>query len=108
VPSGRKRPGDVFGDGSVTIIATPGHTPAHQVLLVRLKRFGAVLLSGDAVHFRESLEKRYIPSNNVDSEQTLAFRRRIAELLKQHKAVLWVNHDKEQSDTLKKSPEYYE
>ena len=39
---------DVFGDGSVTIIATPGHTPGHQVLLVRLKRFGAVLLSGDA------------------------------------------------------------
>jgi hypothetical protein len=29
---------DVFGDGSVTIIATPGHTPGHQSLLVKLRR----------------------------------------------------------------------
>ena len=34
---------DVFGDGSVTIIATPGHTPGHQSLLVKLAKTGAVL-----------------------------------------------------------------
>jgi N-acyl homoserine lactone hydrolase len=99
---------DVFGDGSVTIIATPGHTPGHQVLLVKLAKYGAVLLSGDAVHFRESLEKRYIPSNNVDREQTLASYRRIEEVLAQHQAQLWVNHDKAQRESLKLSPDYYE
>jgi glyoxylase-like metal-dependent hydrolase (beta-lactamase superfamily II) len=41
---------DVFGDGSVTIVSTPGHTPGHQSLLVRLPKTGAVLPSGDAVH----------------------------------------------------------
>src|SRR5882724_6762150 len=40
---------DVFGDGSVTIISTPGHTPGHQSLMVRLPKTGVVLLSGDAV-----------------------------------------------------------
>ena len=99
---------DVFGDGSVTIIATPGHTPGHQVLLVKLQKFGAVLLSGDAVHFRDSLEKRWIPSNNVDREQTLASYKRIEAVLAQHKAQLWVNHDKAQREGLKISPEYYE
>ena len=99
---------DVFGDGSVTIISTPGHTPGHQVLLVKLPKFGAVLLSGDAVHFRENWDKRYIPSNNVDREQTLASYRRIADLLAEHKAQLWMNHDKEQRSELKMSPDYYE
>ena len=74
----------------------------------RIESACAVMLSGDAVHFRYSLEKRYIPSNNVDRDQTLASYRRIEELLAQHKAQLWANHDKEQHAALKKSPEYYE
>jgi glyoxylase-like metal-dependent hydrolase (beta-lactamase superfamily II) len=37
---------DVFGDGSVTLISTPGHTPGHQSLLVKLPKTGALVLSG--------------------------------------------------------------
>src|SRR5579871_1408359 len=40
---------DVFGDGSVKIISTPGHTPGHQSLLVRLANTGVVVLSGDKI-----------------------------------------------------------
>src|SRR5262245_39767154 len=47
---------DVFGDGTVVILRTPGHTPGHQALLVRLKDMGPVLLSGDAAHFHENFE----------------------------------------------------
>ena len=99
---------DVFGDGSVTIISTPGHTPGHQCLLVKLPRFGAVLLTGDAVHIQESWEKKYVPSNNVDREKSLASYRRIADLLAEHRAKLWINHDAPQRATLKLAPEYYE
>jgi N-acyl homoserine lactone hydrolase len=98
----------VFGDGSVTIISTPGHTPGHQCLLVKLPNFGAVLLTGDAVHIQESWEKRYVPSNNVDREKSLASYQRIADLLKQHNAKLWINHDAPQRATLKLAPDYYE
>src|ERR1700745_3944301 len=45
---------DVFGDGSVMILSTPGHTPGHQSLLVRLNETGAVLLSGDAGHLKRN------------------------------------------------------
>jgi glyoxylase-like metal-dependent hydrolase (beta-lactamase superfamily II) len=45
---------DVFGDGSVMIIATPGHTPGHQSLLVKLPKTGALVLSGEAVHFKSN------------------------------------------------------
>jgi N-acyl homoserine lactone hydrolase len=99
---------DVFGDGSVTIISTPGHTPGHQCLLVKLPKFGAVLLTGDAIHIQESWDKRYVPSNNVDREKSLASYHRIADLLAQTKAKMWINHDAPQRATLKLSPDFYE
>jgi N-acyl homoserine lactone hydrolase len=52
---------DVFGDGSVTILSTPGHTPGHQSLLVRLPKTGALVLSGDAVHFQDNWVHKRVP-----------------------------------------------
>jgi glyoxylase-like metal-dependent hydrolase (beta-lactamase superfamily II) len=100
--------GDVFGDGSVSILSTPGHTPSHQSLLVRLPKTGAVLLSGDAVHFGDNWQNRRVPSMNIDKEQTLASMQKIADTLAKEKAQLWINHDKAQRDGLKMSPEFYD
>ena len=47
---------DVFGDGSVIMLRTPGHTPGHSSLLVKLSEMGPVIITGDAVHFRENYE----------------------------------------------------
>ncbi len=99
---------DVFGDGSVTILSTPGHTPGHQALLVRLPKTGAVVLSGDAVHFKDNWDNRRVPSMNTSKEQTLASMQRIADILAKEHAQLWINHDKPQSDAQKKAPDYYE
>jgi N-acyl homoserine lactone hydrolase len=99
---------DVFGDGSVTIISTPGHTPGHQSLLVKLSKTGALLLSGDAVHFQSNWENRRVPALNTGPEQTRTSMQRMADILAKEKATLWINHDKAQRDTLKMAPEYYE
>jgi glyoxylase-like metal-dependent hydrolase (beta-lactamase superfamily II) len=99
---------DLFGDGSLTIISTPGHTPGHQSLLVRLPKTGAVLLSGDAVHFRSNWENRGVPVNNTDQEETRKSMQKMADLLAREKAQLWINHDKAQRDGLKLAPAYYE
>ena len=99
---------DVFGDGSVTIIATPGHTPGHQSLLVKLPKTGALVLSGDAVHFKSNWENRRVPSMNADNDNTLASMQRIADVLMREKAQLWINHDKAQRDSLKMVPDYYD
>ena len=99
---------DVFGDGSVTIISTPGHTPGHQSLLVKLPKTGALMLSGDAVHFKSNWDNRGVPENNTDKEQTVASMQRIADLMAKEKAQLWINHDKEQRDSLKMAPDYYD
>jgi len=99
---------DVFGDGSVMILSTPGHTPGHQSLLVVLAKSGPVLLSGDAVHLRDNWENRRVPSMNTNREQTLASMQRIASVMETRKAQLWINHDKVQSAQLRYAPAYYE
>jgi N-acyl homoserine lactone hydrolase len=99
---------DVFGDGSLMIISTPGHTPGHQSLLVRLPKTGKVLLSGDAVHFRANWENRRVPSGNTGQEETKASMEKLAAILKREHAQLWINHDAAQRDTLKLAPAHYD
>jgi N-acyl homoserine lactone hydrolase len=99
---------DVFGDGGLTILSTPGHTPGHQSLLVKLPNTGAIVLTGDAVHFRSNWDNRGVPANNFSKEQTLASMQKISETLTKEKAQLWINHDKAQRDSLKMAPEYYD
>lgn len=99
---------DLFGDGSVVILSTPGHTPGHQSLLVKLPKTGAIVLSGDAAHFKDNWDNRRVPSINFDKDKTLASMQKIADTLTKEKAQLWINHDKAQRDTLKMAPEFYD
>lgn len=99
---------DVYGDGSVTILSTPGHTPGHQSLMVRLARTGTVLLSGDAVHFQSNWDHRRVPGMNADKDATLASMQRLADLMAQHGAQLWINHETARSDAQIRAPKFYE
>ena len=99
---------DIFGDGSLTILSTPGHTPGHQSLLVRLPHTGPVILTGDAVHFKSNWENRGVPVNNFSKDQTLASMQKLSDIMTKEKAQLWINHDKAQRDTLKMSPSFYD
>jgi N-acyl homoserine lactone hydrolase len=84
---------DVFGDGSVMVLRTPGHTPGHSALLVRLKDMGPVLLSGDAVHFHENYEKNGVPHFNYDRAQTIASIERMKQIVGNVKATVIIQHD---------------
>jgi N-acyl homoserine lactone hydrolase len=97
---------DVFGDGSVVIKSTPGHTQGHQSLLVRLPRTGPVLLSGDAVHLKANWDAKRVPSINFNAEQSLRSMNEMDAFLKSSGAALWINHDREQSSGIPKSPAF--
>ena len=84
---------DVFGDGSVTMLGLPGHTPGHHGLLVRLKEKGAVLLSGDQFHARESYEANEVPSFNHDRADTLASSDRFRQIATNLKATVIIQHE---------------
>jgi glyoxylase-like metal-dependent hydrolase (beta-lactamase superfamily II) len=95
---------DVFGDGSVLIFRTPGHTPGHQSVLVRLKDKGPVILVGDAVHFQENYAGNGVPGFNYDRAQTVASIERIKEMQKNLKATVVIQHDPRDNDKLPAFP----
>jgi N-acyl homoserine lactone hydrolase len=99
---------DVYGDGSVTLVSTPGHTPGHQSLLVHLKNSGFIILSGDVVHSQENFEKDLVPSLNTDKAQSIASMEKIRQMIAMYNAKLFINHDKKQTDTLKLLPSFYD
>ncbi len=84
---------DVFGDGTVMILRTPGHTPGHQSLLVRLKEKGPVVLVGDLAHFHENYQNNGVPGFNYDRAQSLASLDRVKEIEKNLKATIIIQHD---------------
>jgi len=97
---------DVFGDGAVRLIFTPGHTLGHCSLLVQLPESGPILLSGDVAHNRENFRHRRVPSFNADQRATAASMDKVDALLRAEKATMWVNHDTAQSETLNHAPNW--
>ena len=98
---------DVFGDGAVVIKSTPGHTPGHQSLFVRLARTGGVVLTGDLYHYAAERTLKKIP-NNDSKDLTQASRAAIEAFLQKTGAQLWIQHDISANARLKKSPLYYD
>lgn len=99
---------DVFGDGTVRVISAPGHTPGHQVLLVRLPKRGPVLLAGDLYHYPEERAKGILPTFEFNADLSRAARAKVEALLKQTGAELWIEHDMATHAKLPKSPDYVE
>ena len=96
---------DVFGDGRVQILSTPGHTAGHQSLLVKLDS-GPVILSGDLYHLKANREHERMPVFNFSRAETLASMRRVETLAKNLKARVIIQHDPEEYASHPKFPEY--
>ncbi len=99
---------DVFGDGSAILKRTPGHTPGHQSLLVKLEKSGFIFLSGDLVHYIDNWISGVVPGFNVDQEKSLRSISAIRRFLLFNDARLWIGHDSGQSANIKHSPAFYD
>ncbi len=97
---------DVFGDGTVVIMSTPGHTPGHQVLAVKLANAGTIVLGGDLYHYPEERATGRTPTFEFNVEQSKASRARIEKYLKDTHGTLWIEHDKATLASLPKAPKY--
>jgi N-acyl homoserine lactone hydrolase len=98
---------DVFGDGTVVVLATPGHTEGHCSLLVRLRNTGPVVLSGDLYHYAEERDLNRMPDEEK-TRGTVESRLKIEALLRQTKGQLWIGHSMEFFRTVRKSPAWYD
>ena len=73
-----------------------------------MPKTGALLLSGDAVHFKSNWDNRGVPLATPARSRPKLSMNHMAEIMAKEKAALWINHDKAQRDSLKISPEFYE
>ena len=101
---------DVFGDGSVMLISTPGHSPGHQCLLVKMPQTVAILFSGDSPHTQANWDTHRTPNQGTSAAQALALASldRMAEVLQQYNATLWIGHETTEVPLRNYSPAYYE
>ena len=99
---------DVFGDGTVVFIHTPGHTPGHQSLYVKLARTGGVVLSGDLYHYAEELDTNAMPDREKGPGVTTASRMKLQAFVKEKGAQLWIGHAINSYSKQKHAPEYYD
>lgn len=68
---GIEGPWDFFGDGSVIVLPTPGHSPGHQSLYVKLSTGQAFIYCADALYALESMEKFVPPALASDIGGTM-------------------------------------
>jgi len=99
---------DVFGDCTVVIRTAPGHTPGHQMLFLKLRNFGPLLLMGDLYHFPEEKTLDRVPSFDFDAAMTRATRRNVDAFVRQTGAQAWIQHDPATYAPLKKAPQFYD
>jgi N-acyl homoserine lactone hydrolase len=93
---------DVFGDGSVVYLPTPGHTPGHQSLRVRLGS-GEVVLAADSCYFCRTLRERRLPQFCDDRAAMLASLDRLADL-ERLGARIFFGHDHEFWQSVPQAP----
>ena len=94
----------MFGDGSVVILASPGHTPGHSVLQVNLPQTGPMLLTGDLYHRTESRASKYVPRFNTDEHQTRVSMAAFEALATELGARVIIQHEPTDVATLPKPP----
>lgn len=96
---------DVFGDGSVRIVAMHGHTPGHKSLVVKMPKSGTFMLTGDLYHFEEQIANRGVPQFNTDRADTLASFERFNQMADNLDATVIIQHDPRHVDRLPSFPE---
>ena len=99
---------DVFGDGTVVIKFTPGHTPGHQSLYLKLAKTGPIVLSGDLYHYPEERSLGIVPGFDFNADQTRKSRADLEAFMKKSNAVLWIQHGTADNAKLKQAPNFYE
>jgi len=99
---------DVFGDKTVILKSAAGHTPGHQVLYVKLKKYGPVVLVGDLYHYPEEKTLNRFPTFEFNKEQSAVARKTIDDFIKKTKSQMWIEHDLATFQKLKHAPAYME
>jgi glyoxylase-like metal-dependent hydrolase (beta-lactamase superfamily II) len=101
---------DIFGDGTMVVKRWVAHTPGSQMMVVRLKNTGPLILTGDNVYLRENVEKNTPPNIVLAYSPTGFFKafEWIRMMMATEKANFFTAHDPDAFKAMKKPPEFYD
>jgi N-acyl homoserine lactone hydrolase len=100
---------DVFGDGRLVALSTPGHSRGHQSLMVKLDNGETVILLADATYLLSKMRERALPAVLWSPDAMVASWERIEALEREHDAMLIATHDLDYRERIKLAPEgWYE
>ena len=99
---------DLFGDGTVKMIFTPGHAPGHQSFLITLPKTGSIILTIDAAYTMDHWEEKALPGFLASTVDTVRSVRKLHQVARQTGAMVVTGHDTDAWPKFKKAPEYYD
>ncbi len=95
---------DLFGDGTIRMIFTPGHSPGHQSFLITLPNTGAVLLTIDAAYTLDHWHDKALPGLNCSAVDTAHSVAKLHKIAKDTGAIVVTGHDPDNWETFRKAP----
>jgi glyoxylase-like metal-dependent hydrolase (beta-lactamase superfamily II) len=98
---------DLFGDGSIILIFTPGHAPGHQSFLVKLPNTGYVLLTIDAAYTMDHWNNLTLPGLVCSAVDVVDSVKKLKKIAKEKKAIVVTGHDPHAWEGFKKAPMFY-
>jgi N-acyl homoserine lactone hydrolase len=99
---------DLYGDGVLRMVFTPGHTLGHQSFLVTLHNSGAILLAADAAYTMDHWNEKALPGFMASAVDSVRSVRKLRVLAEQTGAMVVTGHDPEAWPGFKLGPAYYD
>jgi N-acyl homoserine lactone hydrolase len=90
------------------VIATPGHSPGHQSLVIELPNSGPCVLAADVGDLMVNFTDEILPGGMTNQAEALASIRRINGIVADRQAKLFLTHDPELVQQIKLAPDYYD
>lgn len=97
---------DVFGDGSMRMVSTPGDTVGHHSLMVHLAHAGWLILTGDVAHFDVNYAHDLVPVGNASRAETIASIGRVKGLATTYRAQVVIQHAAKVFERMPRFPAY--
>jgi N-acyl homoserine lactone hydrolase len=99
---------DLYGDGTVKMIFTPGHAPGHHSFLITLPKTGCIILTIDAAYTMDHWEEKALPGFLASTVDTVRSVRKLHQVARQTGAMVVTGHDPDAWPNFKKAPDYYD
>lgn len=99
---------DLYGDGVLKTVFTPGHAPGHMSFLVTLPNSGPILLAIDAAYTTDHWEERSLPGFLASTVDTVRSVQKLRTLAAKEKATVVTGHDPDAWEGFRRWPQYYD